>query len=220
MKIAFIGDSFCSSDMAHSWTDILAKNIGADIICRGKGGMSIGQAYFDLVEYLDNADMYFMLYTDHRRLFNSQQYPLNTSSCLDFEQRGLQNMLSHDVNSFPDADLWDAGLKYFKHIYHQSYHELVHELIIKRCDEILARHILLNPHKKVYHFHCFPAECTTAEFESGPCCRETMFDLIDRHGINIRDMNENHMSVQLNAAVAERISMLIKSDVSKWFDLP
>ena len=96
----------------------------------------------------------------------------------------------------------------------------MHELIIKKCDEMLAKHISSNPHKKAYHLHCFPAECTTAEFVSGPCCRETMFDLITRHGINLTDMNENHMSVQLNAAVAERISMLIKTDVGKWFDLP
>ena len=220
MKVAFIGDSFCSSNMDHSWTDLLAKNINAEIVCRGRGGMSIGQAYFDLIEYLDNADIFFMLYTDHRRLFNSQLYPLNTSSCFDFEQRGLKGMVSHDVNSFPDADLWDAGLKYFKYIYHQSYHELVHALIIKQCDSILARHLSANPHKKVYHFHCFPADCTTDEFTSGSCCRETLFDLITRHGINLTEMNENHMSVQLNAAVADRMSMLIKNDAGKWFDLP
>jgi len=220
MKVAFIGDSFCSSNRDHSWTDILAKNIGAEIICRGQGGTSIGQAYFDLMTHLYDADMYFMLYTDHRRLYNSQLYPLNTSSCFDFEKRGLQGMLSHDSNSFPDADLWNAGLSYFKYLYHQPYHELVHELIIKKCDEILAQHISSNPHKKVYHFHCFPAECTTTEFASGPCCREPLFDLITRHGINLTDMNENHMSVQLNAAVADSISMLIKTDVGKWFDLP
>lgn len=220
MKVAFIGDSFCSGEYKHSWTDIVAKNIGAEIICRGRGGVSIGQAYFDLMGCLDDADMYFMLYTDHRRLYNKQRYPLNTSSCVDFEQRGLRGMVSHNGNCFPDVNLWDAGLQYFKYIYHQQFHELMHELIIKKCDEILAQHILSNPHKKVYHFHCFPADCTTTEFASGPCCNETMVDFITRHRIHLTDVNENHMSVQLNAAVAEHISTLIKTDVGKWFDLP
>lgn len=222
MKIAFIGDSFCGGNTDASWTNILARRLDAEVICRGRGGISIGQAYFDLIDCLADADLYFMLYTDHRRLFNSQLYPLNAVSCMDFEQRGLTGMVTHDGISLCDAELWDAGLRYFKHLYNDQYHELVHWLIIRRCDEILAHHISSNPHKRAYHFHCFPTACSVNEFASGPCCRETMLDLITRHeiGVTLGDRKDNHMTVQLNAAVAERLAELLDADVGKWFDLP
>lgn len=220
MKVAFIGDSFCSSEAKHSWLEIVANNLGAEPICRGRGGISIGQAYFDLINHLDDADIYFMLYTDSRRLFNGHLYPLNTVSCLDFEQRSLGGMITHNTSIYSDANIWDAGLKYFKYIYHEPYHELIHELIIKKCDEILTQHILLNPHKRVFHFHCFPANCTSYNFTSGPCCRETLFDLITRYRINLSDNYENHMTIELNSILAECICTLLNKDSGKWFDLP
>lgn len=220
MKVAFIGDSFCSGNQDYSWTTIVANNLSAEIICLGKGGMSVGQAYFDLMEHLDAADIYFMFYTDSRRLFNNQQYPLNSSSCFEFERCDLKGMKSHNGSHYPDAKIWNAGLQYFKYIYHPQYDDLVHELIVKKCDEILTEHMLSNPHKKVYHFHCFPSNLNSYKFKSGPCSVESMINFITRHGMKLTDDTENHMSVELNAAFANNITMLMNTEIFKWFGLP
>lgn len=222
MKVAFIGDSFCKSKLPHSWTSMVAARLGARVVCHGRGGVSVGQAYFDLQEHLSDADIYFMFYTDHNRLYNPHVYPLNIASCMDYGQNGLADMVSHEPIYWPDAKIWDAGLGYFQRIYHEPYHILVHELLVQRCDHVLSQHIAAHPHKRALHFHSFPPVNGINPFASGPVARESMMDMLERHGKNMfpGDNDANHMSVELNTAMADAVMHAIDSETQVWVDLP
>jgi hypothetical protein len=220
MRIAFIGDSFCSGISDHSWTNIVSRRLGAEVICRGSGGASVMQAYVDLENNIGQADAVVCCWTDHSRLYNYQGYPLNSASCMDFRRRGLGRMVTHDTATWSDGKLWNAGAEYYTYLYDDRYHRLTHRLIVSDADRMLSEWRSAGAGRVAVHFHSFPPAGGVWAFNSGPCCREALSDMVARHGCALvaGDTKDNHMDVDLNARFSNMVVGLLLAQTAGIFD--
>lgn len=222
MRIAYVGDSYCAGSLPHSWTEILADKLGAEIVCRGTGGISVVQSYFDLAAHVDKADIILMCYTDHNRLYNPHRYPIMSGLVQQYTEYGMDRVKGINMKEWPRKAIWDAAVSYYKHLYDERYHLLLHDMILDRCDDLLQLHMRSNPSKKVLHFYSFRPEGQKKSFVSGPCCIESLQDMVRRHGRNTgaSDGDQNHMSPGLNKALANAVYDILLDNRNQWFGLP
>jgi hypothetical protein len=211
MKIAFIGDSFCASKNSKAWTELVAAQLGATVLCRGQSGASLWSAWQQLCVHIQDMDAAVLCYTDAFRLPNPRDYPINLGS-VQYHRRGEHD--SHGVTNFPDRSIWDAADAYYQHLFVAEYHQLVHGLIIEKMDAMLAE-------RGIPAVHFFGFDHYDITFSSGPCCDTSIWDWLQSCGkTNIaHDTDENHMSWPQNQHAADRICQLLKDRSTGSFTL-
>jgi len=211
MNIAFIGDSFCASKNSKAWTELVAAQLGATVLCQGQGGVSIWHSYQQLLAHMDHLQLAVLCYTDEYRLPNPSGYPINLGS-VKYHISGQQD--PYYQTSFPHKQVWEAAAAYYDHLLVPEYHQLTHRLIIQHMDGLLAaRHI------RAVHFFSF--EHQPLSFASGPCCDQGLWEWLQSCGKTsiAHDSDENHMSWPQNQHVADVVSRLLVSDSRESFAL-
>lgn len=237
MKIAFIGDSFCSGNASYSWCVLLGQALNFDILTFGNGGSNIWDAYKQLVNVIDDCDAVVMCHTNHSRIPNRKSYPI-TPGVVDYHLKGSNTDIPGD---FTENAVWDAAANYYAHLYDDEYHWLTKQLLVQEMDSLLLR-----SNKICVHLGCFdrldgsntgrvtglarqqPLSYITWpkgywEPKSGAWAKQTLIEYRELNGlftISTPEVNENHMTNDMNAELAVMLEHIIKHQVTGPFDLP
>ena len=212
MKIAFVGDSFCSSNSQQAWHHLVSAQLGATTACEGDGGASLWVGYEKLKAVIHDIDTAVLCYTDAFRLPNPRNYPVNFGS-VQYHRNGRQDV-PHGVNNFPDTQLWDAAVLFYQHLLVEDYQQLVHRLLIAHIDSMLAE-------ANVRAVHFFSFEHIPMSFVSGPSCDIGLWPWLQRcgkHSIEL-DTDHNHMSMSQNHYVASKVCQTLQNCDAQTFTL-
>lgn len=237
MKIAFIGDSFCSGKASYSWCMMLSRVLNANILAMGNGGSNIWDAYKQLISVIDECDVIVMCHTNHSRIPNRKSYPL-TPGVVDYHLNGSKTDVPGD---FTENAIWNAAANYYAHLYDDEYHWLTKQLLVQEMDSLLLR-----SNKVCIHFGCFDRIDGTStgrvtgiatqeplsyvtwpkgywEPKSGAWAKQTLIEYRELNGlftISTPEVNENHMTIDMNAELASLLEHIIKNKKTGSFDLP
>ena len=134
MKIAYIGDSFCADANRNftqednerptwlAWTELVARNYNAEIMCVGERGMALFYTYETLLQIIDDADYIILCITREFRLPNMHRMPIT-----------FHHHSGHQLGKTVSL----AAEHYYEHLISFDFHRLVHYLLIKEIDSIL-----------------------------------------------------------------------------------
>jgi len=197
--IGYFGDSFCADRTEHSWTNILADKLGADIVNRGKAGSSIWTAILDF-HNLRNAqelpDVCIFCWTNPHRLYHPTKY-LNLSTLPE------------------DSNLADAVRKYFTHLWFNNKEFLNYKYVLEYFDQNLLNDIECVQYQ-VFSF--LPADANN-DFEINLHNNFIKdFSLLNFSGFTLEDHCKsihddkliNHMSIEKNIELAKYFYEKIK----------
>ena len=166
MKIAFVGDSFCSEfhpdgwdyspnatelnknnfdydDQGYkAWTQLLVEHYQATAIQKGIPGDCFFHAYQRLLPVIDEADLVIICVSQPERLANRLLEPMSLWAA----ERGTGFLAGSDNLK----TLYKASLDYYKHIFSSDFHMISHLGILRALDDLL-----LTKNKKCIWFGSF-----------------------------------------------------------------
>jgi hypothetical protein len=211
--------------------------LNADILAMGKGGSNIWDAYKQLVSVIDECDVIVMCYTGYGRIPNRKSYPI-TPGLVDHHLNGFKTNIPGD---FTEDAVWAAAANYYAQLYDDEYHWLTRQLLAKEMDSLLLR-----SNKVCVHFGCFdridgtstgrPTGLATQEPlsyvtwpngywvpKSGAWAKQTLIEYRELNGLvtfSTPEVNENHMTTDMNAELASALEHIIRNQITGSFNLP
>ena len=141
MKIAFVGDSFCTDVNRYfnsdeiknrpSWLtfqEIVAQHYNAEIIMKGERGIALFHSYEDLLKIIDDADYIILFITKEFRLPNMHRAPITPTT---------YKSLCADQLPVLEKKLSIAVAHYYENVISLDFHTLVHRLLIQEIDRLM-----------------------------------------------------------------------------------
>lgn len=133
-NIIVVGDSFCSA--ASGWPQILADELGLNLICHGAAGQPWWNARSFITklksEDVDNAEFIVFAHTNADRLPSSNQ-----------------ELGRVDHSKRPENEIETAIHLYYKYIHDHEFLAWAHQQWFVEISRVWG-------HKKLCHLHCFP----------------------------------------------------------------
>lgn len=136
MKIAFIGDSFCTDVNRYfnsdeikkrpswlSFPEIVAQHYNAEVIMRGERGIALFHSYENLLKIIDDADYIILFITKEFRLPNMHRAPITPTN--------------HQPSLEISKKLSIAATHYYEDVISLDFHTLVHRLLIQEIDRLM-----------------------------------------------------------------------------------
>ena len=149
MKIAFCGDSF-AADITDSpyptWQWLLNKEYKAEILCKGKYGISLFHSYEIMIENIEEADYLIFCITDASRLSNPFKLPITTQHAEDKNAfidivDNKRYTHSHGISNsrFDIKELQTAVKYYYKMLYDDSHMETTHRGLLREIESVVKK---------------------------------------------------------------------------------
>ena len=197
MKIAFIGDSFCSEVHKASWCGIVTKNLDAKAIPLGQSGSNeyaILDRFKKLLSKNIIPDLTIFCHTDPYRLPNIDNLPLG-SRCAEPPS--------------PLTPVWETSFAYYDNIINYGFHELSHLAIINEIKKLCVEHNIT-----VLHLRSFVPSDNNVEYKEYNWNPE----LYPSYNTSLESISKdylepeiaNHLNHEGNKYVAKLVIELIK----------
>jgi hypothetical protein len=200
-SIGFFGDSFCASNQAESWCNILQKKLGAARIrWFGHPGTSIWSVFFQynkLIEQNQVPDISVFCWTEPYRLYHPKHI-------LSANTEPLEGV---------DPNMYKALDQYWIHLHNYDKDEMAYEYSLKYYDtEILSR--VDSEIVQMWSFRPFETAGKKANIKltTGTFIDESMFQFSKNEGVK-NDWGIgtiNHMTVDQNRQWAEKVYRQIR----------
>ncbi len=186
-SIGFFGDSFCASNQAESWCNLLQKELGASRIrWFGKPGTSIWSVFFQMNKLIKQnkvPDICVFCWTEPNRLYHPEL----------ILSRGTEPLDGVDPNLYKTLD------NYWKYLHSVEKAELAYEYALKYYDQ----NILSKLDRQIIQMWSFKPD-TNIELTTGTFIDECMFTFSGGKK-EWGNGDINHMTVEQNEQWAKKV---------------
>ena len=136
---------------------MLSKEYNAEILCKGKSGLSLFHAYERMMENINDLDYIIFCITDPSRLSNPFKLPITINQGMDknaFIEIQDDKRYSHSHGILPSVfnykELQTAVTYYYKMLYDDSHMETTHRGLLREIESVVKKY-----NKKCIFLKCF-----------------------------------------------------------------